>query len=61
MHESILRRWEEHGLIRAGDLPSGVRPLRPEDVEALRAHMPTGLPPIVEEEPPTVSVENVDR
>lgn len=61
VHENTLRRWEERGLIRAVHLPSGVRRFRPEDVEALRAQMFSGFPPIVEEELPTVSVDNVDR
>jgi excisionase family DNA binding protein len=61
VHENTLRRWEERGLIRAVHLPSGVRRFRPEDVAALKAQMFSGFPPIVEEEAPTVSVENVDR
>lgn len=61
VHENTLRRWEERGLIRAVHLPSGVMRFRAEDVEALRAQMFSGFPPIVEEELPTVSVENVDR
>jgi excisionase family DNA binding protein len=61
VHENTLRRWEERGLIRAVHLPSGVRRFRPEDIEALKAQMFSGFPPIVEEELPTVSVENVDR
>lgn len=61
VHENTLRRWEERGLIRAVHLPSGVRRFRAEDVEALRAQMFSGFPPIVEEELPTVSVENLDR
>lgn len=61
VHENTLRRWEERGLIRAVHLPSGVRRFRAEDVEALRAQMFSGFPPIVGEELPTVSVENVDR
>jgi len=59
--ESTLRRWEDRGLVRADDLASGVRPHRPEDVEAPTALTSGHLPPIVVEELPTVSVENVDR
>lgn len=58
--EITLRRWEDRGLVGADDLPSGVRPHRPEDVEALSAQVSSGSPPIVEEELPTASVENVD-
>jgi transposase len=61
VHENTLRRWEERGLVRAVHLPSGVRRFRAEDIEALKAQMFSGFPPIVEEELPTVSVENVDR
>jgi excisionase family DNA binding protein len=61
VHENTLRRWEERGLIRAVHLPSGVRRFRTEDIEAIKAQMFSGFPPIVEEELPTVSVENVDR
>lgn len=61
VHENTLRRWEERGLIRAVHLPSGVRRFRPEDVAALRSQMFSGFPPLVEEELPTVSVENVDQ
>jgi excisionase family DNA binding protein len=61
VHENTLRRWEERGLIRAVHLPSGVRRFRPEDVDALKGQMFSGFPPIVEEELPMVSVENVDR
>lgn len=61
VHENTLRRWEERGLIRAVHLPSGVRRFRAEDVEALQTQMFSGFPPIVEEELPTVPVENVDR
>jgi excisionase family DNA binding protein len=48
VHENTLRRWEERGFIRAVHLPSGVRRFRAEDVEALKAQMFTGFPPIVE-------------
>lgn len=61
VHENTLRRWEERGLIRAVHLPSGVRRFRPEDVEALRTQMYSGFPRIVEEELPSVAIENVDR
>ena len=59
--DSTPRRWEERGLIRARDLPHGVRRLRPEDVEVLRAQTSGGFPPITEEVLLAVSVENVDR
>jgi hypothetical protein len=61
VHESTLRRWEEHGLIRAGDLRTGVRPLGREGTEALRAQTLSVFPPIVEEEIPAVPLEDVDR
>lgn len=60
VHENTLRRWEARGLIRAVRLPSGVRRFRPEDVAALRSQMFSGFPPLVEEELPTVSAENID-
>jgi len=46
--ENTIRRWEERGLIPAVRLPSGVRRFRPEDIEAAKARMYEGLPPLVE-------------
>lgn len=46
--ENTIRRWEERGLIPAVRLPSGVRRFRRADVEAARAKMYEGLPPIGE-------------
>ena len=50
VHENTVRRWEERGLLRAVRLPSGVRRFRPEDVEATRAEMFSGLPPLREDD-----------
>jgi excisionase family DNA binding protein len=50
VHENTVRRWEERGLLRAVRLPSGVRRFRPEDVEALRAEMFSGFPPLREDD-----------
>lgn len=46
--ENTIRRWEQRGLIPAVRLPSGVRRFRPEDVEAAKARMYEGLPPLSE-------------
>ena len=46
--ENTIRRWEQRGLIPAVRLPSGVRRFRPEDIEAARARMYEGLPPLAE-------------
>jgi excisionase family DNA binding protein len=46
--ENTIRRWQERGLIPAVRLPSGVRRFRPEDIEAAKARMYEGLPPLVE-------------
>lgn len=46
--ENTIRRWEQRGLIPAVRLPSGVRRFRPEDIEAAKARMYEGLPPLSE-------------
>lgn len=56
--ENTIRRWESRGLIAAVRLPSGVRRFRPEDVEATRARMYEGLPPL-EHGDDVVAVDNV--
>lgn len=48
--ENTIRRWEERGLIPAVRLPSGVRRFRRADIEAARARMHEGLPPLAEGE-----------
>jgi excisionase family DNA binding protein len=50
VHENTIRRWEERGLLRAVRLPSGVRRFRPEDVEAVRARMFSGVAPLREDD-----------
>ena len=46
--ENTIRRWEERGLIPAVRLPSGVRRFRREDIDAIKARMYEGLPPLAE-------------
>ena len=46
--ENTVRRWEERGLLHAVRLPSGVRRFRPAEIEAVRARMYEGLPPLVQ-------------
>lgn len=58
--ESTLGRWEDRSLVPIGDLPGEVQRLRSEDVAALEAQAVSDFPAIVEEELPTVCVENVD-
>lgn len=55
--ENTIRRWEQRGLIPAVRLPSGVRRFRPEDVEAAKAKMFEGLPPLAQSDD-VVSVSN---
>ncbi len=50
VHENTVRRWEEHGLLQAVRLPSGVRRFRAEDVEAMRAQMFSGFAPLREDD-----------
>jgi excisionase family DNA binding protein len=50
VHENTVRRWEERGLLLSVRLPSGVRRFRPEDVEAVRAEMFSGLAPLGEDD-----------
>jgi excisionase family DNA binding protein len=50
VHENTIRRWEARGLLRAVRLPSGVRRFRPEDVEAMRKQMFSGLAPLREDD-----------
>src|SRR5688572_12460453 len=62
VHENTVRRWEERGLLRAVRLPSGVRRFRPEDVEAMRAEMFSGFPPLREDDDvvPVTRVRSID-
>jgi len=46
VHENTLRRWEERGLLHAVRLPSGVRRFDAREIEAVRARMYEGLPPM---------------
>jgi excisionase family DNA binding protein len=46
VHENTLRRWEEKGLLHAVRLPSGVRRFDAREIEAVRARMYEGLPPM---------------
>lgn len=56
VHENTLRRWEEKGLLHAVRLPSGVRRFDAREIEAVRARMYEGLPPM-EESDDVVAVE----
>ena len=56
VHENTLRRWEEKGLLHAVRLPSGVRRFDAREIEAVRARMYQGLPPM-EESDDVVAVE----
>lgn len=51
VHESTVRRYADRGLISSSRLPSGVRRLRREDVDAL-AHRAGGGAPGEKERPP---------
>ena len=42
VHDNTIRRYADRGMIRAVRLPSGVRRLRRDDVEALAARMASG-------------------
>lgn len=46
VHENTLRRWEKKGLLHAVRLPSGVRRFDAREIEAVRARMYEGLPPM---------------
>jgi hypothetical protein len=56
--EDTLRGWEQRGLIRAEVLP-GVRPLRSQDLVAVRGGSLTGFPEPLEEDLPTVRVREI--
>lgn len=45
VHDNTIRRYADRGLIRAVRLPSGVRRLRREDVEALSAPVASSADP----------------
>lgn len=57
--EDTLRRWEQRALIRAEVLPSGVRPLRSQDLVTVRGGSLTGFPEPLEEDLPTVRVREI--
>jgi len=46
--DKTIQRWSERGLLRAVRLRSGIRPLRPEDVDAARQRMFSGFAPFEE-------------
>lgn len=48
VHENTVRRWEEKGMLHAVRLPTGVRRFESREVEAVRARMYEGLPPMEE-------------
>jgi excisionase family DNA binding protein len=57
VHENTLRRWEEKGLLHAVRLPSGVRRFDAREIEAVRARMYEGLPPMDAADDDVVAVQ----